>query len=145
MTTTPESGNVPEDIAAAAEQAFEAILKEAYTSVGYSGQYRLVGKKAREIIAGVILAERERHQWLPIEQADRSIATVQAFPDVSITLRNSYPVWVRDDDGRVYEAVWSEGTASYWWDLEGESPVDPVEFMPHPLDPRFHAPKGGAA
>jgi hypothetical protein len=75
--------------------------------------------------------------WRPIAEADRSIATVQTFPDVSITLRNSYPVWVRDDDGRTYEAVWSEGTANYWWDLEGESPVDPVEFMPHPLDHRF--------
>ncbi|WPE22460.1 hypothetical protein [Shinella zoogloeoides] len=94
------------------------------------------------IIEG-LKADRQRDQWQPISEADRSIATVQTFPDVSITLRNSYPVWVRDEDGRVYEAVWSEGTANYWWDLEGESPVDPVEFMPHPLDPRFAAPKGG--
>ncbi len=49
-------------------------------------------------------------------------------------------VWVRDEDGRVFEAVWSEGTASYWWDLDGESPVDPVEFMPHPLDVRYQMP-----
>ncbi len=83
-------------------------------------------------------------RWLPIDKADRSISTVQTFPDVSITLRNSCQVWVRDEDGRFDEAVWSEVTANYWWDLEGESPVDPVEFMPHPLDPRFAAPKGGA-
>ncbi|MGE6739755.1 hypothetical protein ACQKGC_05715 [Allorhizobium pseudoryzae] len=79
-------------------------------------------------------------RWLPIDQADRSIATVQTFTETSITLRNSYPVWVRDEDGRVFEAVWSEGTASYWWDLDGESPVDPVEFMPHPLDARYQMP-----
>lgn len=90
-------------------------------------------REARQVL------EAANIRWLPIDQADRSIATVQSFPDVSVTLRNSYPVWVRDEDGRVYEAVWSEGHANYWWDLEGESPVDPVEFMPHPLDPRFAA------
>ena len=94
-------------------------------------------------IMDAILAERERSQWQPIETADRSIATVQSFPDVSVTLRNSYPVWVRDEDGRAYEAVWTEGHANYWWDLEGEGPVDPVEFMPHPLDARFASPKCG--
>lgn len=78
-------------------------------------------------------------QWFPIAEADRSIATVQAVAETEIVLRNSHPVWVRDEDGRTYEAVWSEGAANYWWDLEGEWPADPVEFMPHPLDPRFHS------
>ncbi len=96
------------------------------------------GHLARELIAYRRAIQPMQHaMWRPISEADRSIATVQTFPDVSITLSNSYPVWVRDEDGRVYEAVWSEGTANYWWDLEGESPVDPVEFMPHPLDPRW--------
>lgn len=82
--------------------------------------------------------------WLPIERADRSINDVQNFEEVGVVLRNSDPYWVRDDDGRVYEAVWTESDnlsfskGGHWWDLEGESPVDPVEFMPHPLDPRFH-------
>ncbi len=69
--------------------------------------------------------------WRPIAEADNSIATVQQFGDV--TLRNSYPVWVRDEDGRVYEAVWTDHKQGYWWDIEGESPVDPVEYYPHPL------------
>ena len=75
--------------------------------------------------------------WRPIAEADNSIATVQTFGEV--TLINSYPVWVRDDDGRAYEAVWTEDRENgkaYWWDLEGESPVDPVEFYPHPLASR---------
>lgn len=75
-------------------------------------------------------------QWLPIAQADTNIAYVHVL-GVSGELRigNSYPVWVRDEDGRVYQALWSEGgQKAYWWDIEGESPVDPVEFMPHPLD-----------
>lgn len=77
--------------------------------------------------------------WLPINQADKTITDVQDFPEVSMTIRTSDRYWVRDDDGRVYEAAWSEGNngRDYWWDFEGESPVDPVEFMPHPLDPRY--------
>lgn len=75
--------------------------------------------------------------WLPIDQADRSITDVQDFSEVGVTLRLSERYWVRDEDGRIYEAVWTDDKAGYWWDLEGESPVDPVEFMPHPLDARF--------
>lgn len=81
-------------------------------------------------------------RWLPIAQADRTITNVQDFPAAGLTLRNSDRYWVRDEDGRTYEASWSEGKngRDYWWDWEGESPVDPVEFMPHPLDPRFASP-----
>lgn len=75
--------------------------------------------------------------WRPIAEADRGIATVQTFATVGITLRNSHPVWVRDEDGRVYEAVWTDHRDGYWWDIEGESPTDPVAFMPHPLDPKY--------
>ena len=149
MTTTPEAGNVPEDVLQAAREACAKVWERRLGGGVIPRECRaggLDGSADMETAVAAILAERERHQWFPIDQADRSIATVQAFPDVSITIRNSNPVWVRDDDGRTYEAVWTEGVnASYWWDLEGESPVDPVEFMPHPLDPRFHAPKGGAA
>ncbi len=80
--------------------------------------------------------------WLPINLADRTITDVQDFSEVGITLRMSDRYWVRDDDGRVYEAAWSEDNngRDFWWDFEGESPVDPVEFMPHPLDKRFSPP-----
>ena len=84
--------------------------------------------------------------WLPIEQADKTITNVQEFPEAGITIKTSDRYWVRDEDGRVYEAAWSEGKygRNYWWDFEGESPVDPVEFMPHPLDPRWSATTEGA-
>ncbi|OKP69609.1 hypothetical protein BTE77_27855 [Ensifer adhaerens] len=78
-------------------------------------------------------------RWLPIAQADRTITDVQDFSEVGITLRNSDRYWVRDTDGRVYEASWTDDKDGYWWDWEAESPVDPIEFMPHPLDPRFSA------
>lgn len=83
--------------------------------------------------------------WLPIERADKTITDVQSFPEVGMTISMSDRYWVRDEDGRVYEAAWSEGNhgdRDYWWDFEGESPVDPVEFMPHPLDPRFASAEG---
>lgn len=99
------------------------------------------GHLARELMAHRRAGQPMQHAaWRPIAEADRSIATVQTFLDVGITLRNSHPIWVRDDDGRAYEAVWTDHRGGYWWDLEGESPVDPVEFMPHPLDPRWSAP-----
>ncbi|MEN0115393.1 MAG: hypothetical protein AAGD15_01615 [Agrobacterium cavarae] len=72
--------------------------------------------------------------WRPISEADKSIAHQEHFPSVKMTLRHSERYWVRDNDGRVYEASWSEGNngRNFWWDWEGESPVNPVEFMPHP-------------
>ena len=76
-------------------------------------------------------------RWLPIAQADKSITEVQDFPSIELTLRNSERYWVRDADGRVFEASWTEGERNYWWDWEGESPVDPIQFIPHPLDPRW--------
>lgn len=84
----------------------------------------------------------EKHvpgRWLPIAQADKTINHVTEFTQIGLTLKNSDTFWVRDEDGRVYEAAWSEGNngRDYWWDWEAESPVDPVEFMPHPLDPRW--------
>ncbi|MGG7519648.1 hypothetical protein ACQ3G6_17370 [Allorhizobium undicola] len=74
-------------------------------------------------------------KWLPIELADKTITHVQGFPEVGITIKTSDRYWVRDADGRIYEAAWSEGEfgRDFWWDFEAESPVDPVEFMPHPL------------
>lgn len=81
-------------------------------------------------------AELERLQrWRPISEADNSIAYVHIVGDMRIG--NSYPIWARDADGRVYEALWSDnGKKAYWWDIEGESSVDPVEFAPHPLASR---------
>lgn len=78
--------------------------------------------------------------WLPIERADKTITNIEDFSEVGVIIQTSDRYWVRDDDGRVYEAAWSignNGDRDYWWDFEGESPVDPIEFMPHPFDPRF--------
>ncbi len=81
-------------------------------------------------------ADLERF-WRSISEADKSITFEQTFDlgnGEKMTIRNSdHHYWVRDADGRVYEATWSDHKAGYWWDLEGESPVDPVEYMPHPL------------
>lgn len=85
--------------------------------------------------------------WLPIAQADKTITNVEDFSEVGITISTSDRYWVRDEDGRVYEAAWSEGNRGdrdYWWDFEGESPVDPVEFAPHPLDPKYAAVSEGS-
>lgn len=81
--------------------------------------------------------------WRPISEADKAIVHQHHFPLVGMTIRNSERYWVRDADGRVYEASWSEGNngRDYWWDWDGESPVDPVEFMPHPLSTP-HNPEG---
>lgn len=81
--------------------------------------------------------------WLPIEQADKGIAYIHALGPIKVG--NSYPIWARDADGRVFECLWADdGKRAYWWDSEAESPVDPVEFMPHPLDPRFDTTEGSA-
>lgn len=80
-------------------------------------------------------ADLERF-WRPISEADRTITYEDTFnlgDGKSMTIRNSDHFWVRDADGRVYEATWSDHKGGYWWDLEGESRVDPVEYMPHPL------------
>ena len=80
-------------------------------------------------------ADLERF-WRPISEADKSITFDETFDlgdGKSMTIGNSDYYWVRDADGRVYEATWSDHKAGYWWDLEGESPADPVEYMPHPL------------
>lgn len=97
-------------------------------------------KAADDARASLAPAEHVMGRWLPIAQADKTINHVTEFTEISLTLKNSDTFWVRDEDGRVYQAAWSEGNKGrdYWWDFEGESPVDPVEFMPHPLDPRFH-------
>lgn len=80
-------------------------------------------------------ADLERF-WRPISEADRTITYEDTFnlgDGKSMTIRNSDHYWVRDADGRVYEATWSDHKGGYWWDLDGESRVDPVEYMPHPL------------
>ena len=81
--------------------------------------------------------------WLPISQADITITDVRTFSAIGVTIRNSDTYWVRDDDGRVYEACWTDHRSGYWWDLAAESPVNPVEFMPHPFEKRFSQPEGG--
>lgn len=99
----------------------------------------ICGAKADHADAGKVKgdgrADLERF-WRPISEADKSITFEDTF-DIgegkSMTIRNSDYYWVRDADGRIYEATWSDHKGGYWWDLEGESPADPVEYMPHPL------------
>lgn len=83
--------------------------------------------------------------WLPVSLADISITNSVTLHETGMTIRNSDTYWVRDEDGRAYEACWTDHRDGYWWDFENESPVNPIEFMPHPLDPRFHQREGGAA
>ncbi|WP_418459874.1 hypothetical protein ACNT8L_05805 [Brucella intermedia] len=86
-------------------------------------------------VEGDARADLERF-WRPISEADRTITYENTFnlgDGKSMTIRNSDHFWVRDADGRAYEATWSNHKGGYWWDLEGESRVDPVEYMPHPL------------
>ncbi|MBB3521104.1 hypothetical protein [Rhizobium sp. BK456] len=90
-------------------------------------------REARQAIAAYLEAS-----WRPISEADKSVDRVYELGELRIA--NSEEYWVRDEDGRIYQATWADdGKRAYWWDLEGESPVDPVEFMPHPLDPSFHS------
>ncbi|WP_192798927.1 hypothetical protein [Brucella anthropi] len=96
---------------------------------------------AGKLLKGDGGANLERY-WRPISEADKSITFEQTYDlggGKSMTIRNSDHYWVRDANGRVYEATWSDHKDGYWWDLEGESPVDPVEYMPHPLS-RLSAP-----
>jgi hypothetical protein len=112
----------------------------AYSSVGLAkdGEVKAIAVWTGEHDhADEMVAALNAYRWLPIDQADKSITQVQDFSEVGITLRNSDRYWVRDEDGRVYEASWTDDKVGYWWDWEGESPADPVEFMPHPLDPRW--------
>lgn len=102
----------------------------------------------RDEIGDKVMFNAHRHEllekidnagWLPIAEADKDIAYIHDM--AGLRIGGSHPISVRDEDGRVYEALWSDdGKRAYWWDIEGESPVDPVEFMPHPLDPRFATP-----
>ncbi|CAM5655449.1 hypothetical protein MAUB1S_11392 [Mycolicibacterium aubagnense] len=117
---------------------YDPVEKEPFAVPADDGDY----VRYSDHVAALEPQEAEPVAWRPIAEADNSIATVQQFG--SVTLRNSYPIWARDSDGRTYEAVWTDHKAGYWWDLEAESPVDPVEFMPHPLDPRFAASQNAA-
>lgn len=109
-----------------ADAEFDALTTPRLTRTQYIGRAILSRLPASPAPAGM---------WRPIAEADRSIATVQTY--AGVTMRNSYPVWVRDADGRIYEAVWTDSRGGYWWDLDGEDRAHPVEFMPHPLDQQF--------
>lgn len=73
-----------------------------------------------------ILQER----WRPIKTASTMIVFEEHFPEIGITIRNSKSIWARDIEGREFEAVWTDHKGGYWFDLENESPVDPIEWKP---------------
>lgn len=67
--------------------------------------------------------------WRPISEADKTIVTEHSFDDVNIVVRNSAHIMARDEDGRMFECCWTDHRGGYWWDLDEESPVDPVDFQ----------------
>ena len=75
--------------------------------------------------------------WRPITEADKTITYEDTFnlgDGKTMTIRNSDHFWVRDLYGQIFEATWVDHRDGYWWDIEGESPADPIEYMPHPLE-----------
>lgn len=70
--------------------------------------------------------------WRPIETCPNG-ATVNRstmwFPALT-----TETMWVRDADGREYEA-WFVRDGAYWWDCDRETDGAPVEWYPHPLIP----------
>ena len=129
------------DVAAAQPVAYRWRWTDSEAWVLTREQLNDVGKVIEPLFTAPAPEEHVAARWLPIAQADKTINHVTEFTQIGLTLKNSDTFWVRDEDGRVYQAAWSEGNngRDYWWDWEGESPVDPVEFMPHPLDPRWSA------
>jgi hypothetical protein len=120
------------DMRNAALQEAEAIVAD------YVGKQSPIAAAIRALMSSPSPQAHLVGRWLPIAEADKTIVHQQHFSSINLTIRNSDRYWVRDADGRTYEASWSEGEngRDYWWDWDNESPVDPVEFMPHPLDPR---------
>ena len=75
--------------------------------------------------------------WRPIAEADKTVTFEQEFDlgdGKTMTLRNSEHYWVRDAYDKIFEATWTDHRGGYWWDIDGESPADPIEYMPHPLE-----------
>lgn len=106
----------------------EAALSAVYPTKEGAEGYGHGGHDVRPLYAAPLAPAG----WRPIAEADKGIAYIHDF--AGLRIGNSYPIWAREADGRIFECVWSDnGKKAYWWDLEGESPVDPVEFMPHPL------------
>lgn len=84
----------------------------------------------------------DRKRWRPISEADKTIVNVMEFPAVGMTVRNSAPIMARDEDGRMFECVWTDHRGGYWWDLDDESPVDPIDFQPIAEPQRDALPQG---
>lgn len=98
----------------------------------YQERFHWVPLPGSAIVLSPALEADRQVIWRPISEADSGIAYI--VEAAGIRIGNSYPIWARDSDGRVFECLWADdGKRAYWWDIEGESPVDPVEFMPHPL------------
>ena len=70
-------------------------------------------------------------EWLPIATAPRQ-CTIDRSLSHDYYAWTTETLWVRDADGRVYEA-WFVEVGNYWWDADGEDDCNPVEWMPHPL------------
>lgn len=84
-----------------------------------------------EIVAPIIERHALEQMWLPIETAPRE-CPVDRSVHSSPRAWTTETMWVRDASGRVFEA-WFVEFGSYWWDADGETTCDPVEWMPHPM------------
>lgn len=78
----------------------------------------------------------EESLWQPIETAP-AVSVNRGSGMTMHPCMTTETLWVRDADGRTYEAWFVDATdemgRTYWWDLDGEEISDPVEWMPHPL------------
>lgn len=81
-------------------------------------------------------AQAAAWRWLPIDPHPPVSVNRGSGMTMHPTMTTE-TLWVRDADGRVYEAWWVDATdemgRTYWWDCDGENICDPVEWMPHPL------------
>jgi hypothetical protein len=84
-----------------------------------------------EIVAPIIERHALASRWLPIETAPRECPVDRSLRP-SPGAWTTETMWVRDASGRVFEA-WFVEFGSYWWDADGETKCDPVEWMPHPM------------
>jgi len=131
------------------EKAEALIAKSAKDTPVYKAVERVLDEKSAWVArpnSGVTMAiaiaatlaaiDAVERIWLPISTAPRVSVNRGSGMTMHPTMTTE-TLWVRDEDGRVYEAWFVDGTEeigrTYWWDCDGEEICDPVEWMPHPL------------
>lgn len=92
-----------------------------------------------DVVAQKIRAALEAYEaakWRPIETAP-AVSINRSAGLTRHPVLTTETLWVRDADGRTYEAWFVDATdemgRAYWWDLDAEDTCNPIEWMPHPL------------